>query len=584
MGRRYFINVVLYLIIIICYLPLPLISNGKSISTDLSPTALFTQKISHNISPEEQQKIDSAVPVKASVKPKQKRKLLVVTLNVRDGKVTKGHNSIPYANYAIKLMGDKTGAYETFFSNDTMIFKPENLNQFDAVCFNNTVGVLFGDPALRQSLLDYVYSGKGFIGIHAAGATFVQWPVYDQWPEFGEMLGGYENGGHPWKPHETITLRVDEPDHPINAAFNGQGFDVSDEVFQFQEPYSRDKLRILLTIDTDKTDMSEQRYILPERRKDKDLAISWIRNYGRGRVFYSSLGHNPHVNWDPKILRHYLDGFQFALGDLQAPAAPSNKLTPAVKAREKLKWKFGFNPLNTGNFSFFETVNNTAALGLLYTSATAEQRVSESIPKKFDYNLSAGEIKQVKKKLDSAGIRLLSYYIKNFPDDPAENRKIFEFGRRMGIEILITDPHPNLTDALGKLCNEFDIKLAYRNRNKDENPDYWNMKQLNNLCDNKSEKIGMCLDLGEWMLSGLTSVDALKTLKDRLFIIQLYDREKSTDSGDAQLTKFIQQVSKTVYRPVFFGMENSPGGEFDLAGMKENKRFFDELTVEINKK
>jgi len=563
-------------------------TNVNVTAADLSATPSLSKDLPVLISTEKKQKIDAAIPAKASVNPLQSRKLLVVTLNVRDGKVTKGHNSIPYANYAIKAMDEKTGAYETFFSNDTLIFKPENLSQFDAICFNNTAGVLFDDPELRQSLLDYVYSGKGFIGIHAAGATFVQWPVYDQWPAFGEMLGGYENGGHPWKPHEWITLKVDEPDHPINAAFGGKGFDVSDEVFQFQEPYSRDKLRVLLTIDTDKTDMNEQRYILPERRKDKDPAISWIRNYGSGRVFYSTLGHNPHINWDPKILRHYLDGFQFAFGDLHASAVPSNKLTPAIKAQEKLGWKFGFNPLNINNVSFFETVDKTAELGLLYIGAADSQPVSQDVTQKFDYKLSTEVIKQIKTKLDSAGLRLLTYYISAFPDDPAENRKIFEFGRNMGIEIFITDPNPKLPGTLEKLCEKYDIRLAFRNKSKENNPDYWNAKQLKKLCENKNDKIGVYGDLGAWMFSGIKPVDAVKALKDRLFVIQLHDLDELSGSGHevtwgtgvGQIGNLLQQVRKHCHNSILFGIDTLRNLEYPQEELKKNTQFFNEFTIE----
>jgi len=185
--------------------------------------------------------------------------------------------------------------------------------------------VLTEDDVLRQSLLDFVSGGKGFVGIHAAAATFVQYPVYDQFPPFGEMLGAYENGGHPWRPDETITLKVDDPDHPINAAFGGRSFEVQDEVFQFQAPYSRDKLRVLLSIDTEKTDMDPSRRFLPERQADLDFAMSWVRQYGQGRVFYSSLGHNRHLFWNRPILEHFLAGIQFALGDLEADATPSGK-------------------------------------------------------------------------------------------------------------------------------------------------------------------------------------------------------------------------------------------------------------------
>jgi type 1 glutamine amidotransferase len=275
---------------------------------------------------EEEARIDEVIPAKAAAAPLKPRRLLVINLHVRDGQIIKGHSSIPYGNYAIQQMGEQTGAWETLFSDDISVFKAENLHRFDAICFNNTAGVLFEETELRESLLSFIAGGGGFVGIHAAAATFVQWPRYDQWPEFGEMLGGYENGGHPWKPHETITLKVDDPEHPINAPFLGKGFEISDEVFQFQEPYSRKKLRVLLSIDTDKTDMNPDRRILPERLEDRDLAISWVRQYDQGRVFYSSLGHNPHIFWNKPVLEHFMAGIQFALGDLPADAAPSASL------------------------------------------------------------------------------------------------------------------------------------------------------------------------------------------------------------------------------------------------------------------
>lgn len=275
---------------------------------------------------EEKQRIESAIPQAAQVRPKRKRKLLVVTLNMWDGVERRGHTSIPFGNLAIRLMGEKTGAYEAVFSNDVNMFRPANLKQFDAICFNNTVGILFEDATLRESLLSFVRNGKGFIGLHAAGATFVQYPKYDQFPPFGDMLGGYENGGHPWGPKDVITLKVEDPVNPVNAAFGGQSFEISDEVFQFQAPYSREKLHILLSVDTERTDMNPKRHFLPERAKDHDFGMSWIRRYGKGRVFYSSLGHNPEIYSNAPVLKHFLAGIQYALGDLKADDRPSAAL------------------------------------------------------------------------------------------------------------------------------------------------------------------------------------------------------------------------------------------------------------------
>jgi len=286
---------------------------------------LVSQLSFAQLSKAEKKEIDSAIPKKAFVDVKSPKKMLVFTLNRKEGKPNYGHPSIEFANYALTQMGEKTGAFECVISKDSLMFTKENLAQFDVICFNNTAGVVFDSPELRQNLLDFVENGGGFVGIHAAAATFCQWPEYGQFPEFGKMLGAYENGGHPWKPHEWIILKVEEDDHPLTSMF-AKTFPVSDEVFQFREHYTRDKLRILLTIDPTQTNMSKERYILPERRADLDLAVSWIRKYGQGRVFYSALGHNTHIFSNPQILQHYLAGIQYAAGDLKADATPSNKI------------------------------------------------------------------------------------------------------------------------------------------------------------------------------------------------------------------------------------------------------------------
>jgi len=265
---------------------------------------------------EQRQKVDAALPKKAPAKPQKPRRLLVSNLAMRDGKPVRGssNNVLPIANYAVDQMGKRTGAYEAVFSNDVEMFRPGTIEQFDAICFSNTVGVLFEDPELKKSLLGFIAGGKGFVGIHDAIATFVQYPKYDQWPEFGQMLGATENGGHPWN-GETLTIRIDDPKHPINAVFKGQSFQIVDQAFQFQEPLLRDHLHVLLSIDADKTGMVPNRRILPARMADKDFPVSWIRSYGKGRVFYTSFGHFDYIYWNPLVLEHMLAGIQYALGD-----------------------------------------------------------------------------------------------------------------------------------------------------------------------------------------------------------------------------------------------------------------------------
>jgi len=278
----------------------------------------------------EKEAIQAAAPKRAPARPAKARRLLVVHLCKSNGKVVGGHPSIPHANYFLEWTGKQTGAFVSVVNNDESVFRPENLKQYDAIVFNNTVGVILDDPALRESLIDFVRSGKGFVAFHAGGAaTFVQYPKYDQFPPFGEMVGGYEDGGHPWKHTEKTPVKIDDPRHPINAAFKGQPFEIEDEAFQFREPSLRGRLRVLLSIDMTRTAADPKRRILKQRQGDLDFPVSWIKPYGQGRVFYSTMGHSPEVFSKPALLEHFLAGVQYALGDLKADDTPSAKAPQA---------------------------------------------------------------------------------------------------------------------------------------------------------------------------------------------------------------------------------------------------------------
>jgi type 1 glutamine amidotransferase len=276
------------------------------------------------LTPDQKQRVEAALPAKALVPPKKPRRLLVTSLAKVNDRLVRGHPSIPAATYAIEQMGNRTGAWETVFSNDIEMFRPDQIRQFDAVCFNNSQGVLWDDAERKQSLLDFVRSGHGLIGFHAAIATFVQHPVYDQWPPFGKMLGGTENGGHPWGPNDSFFFKVDDPKSPLDAVFHGQGFEVTDEVMQLQEPSLRGHLHVLLSIDMDKSQPTHS--VLPIRQKDQDFPLTWIRAEEKGRVFCSGMGHVPGVFENAALLEHFLAGIQYALGDLPADAAPSAML------------------------------------------------------------------------------------------------------------------------------------------------------------------------------------------------------------------------------------------------------------------
>ncbi|MCW1913996.1 ThuA domain-containing protein [Luteolibacter sp. GHJ8] len=266
-------------------------------------------------------KIAPALPAEAFAKPAKARKLLIFskTAGFR-------HESIATGKLAFTELGKKTGAFETVISDDLENFEPKTIDQFDGILFLSTTMDPFAPSKqewdalddkgkkeaekkverLQKSLMSFVKGGKGFIGIHAATDTFYNWS------EYGEMINGYFDG-HPWGSGTQVSIKVEpgQEKHPLVAMFDGKNVDFKEEIYQLKEPYNSKKVHMLLRLDPEKSDMNVQGL----KREDKDWGVAWARSWGKGRVFYCSLGHNHDMYWHPTVIRHYLAGIQWALGD-----------------------------------------------------------------------------------------------------------------------------------------------------------------------------------------------------------------------------------------------------------------------------
>lgn len=305
-------------------------------------------------------KIKAAIPAKATMKPAQPRTVLVFSL-------CKGfkHSSIPYWDQALVLMGEKTGAYKATVTYDMNMLKPENLNKFDALVLNNTTRLELQKeaPVIRQSMMDFIKGGKGIMGIHAATDNF-----YD-WPEMQEIMGG-KFTGHPWGSGSTVSVKLDDPGHPLMKAFEGKGFKVKDEIYLTDAPlYSRDKARVLMSLDMSDAGTAD---VDGGKHKDADVGLTWIKSVGKGRLFYGSLGHNNEITWVPSILQHYLDGLQFVLGDYKVDTTPLGAKKAAMADIGQLKtllakiadYDYGHSREELTQFSdFMRGIEGTANLG-----------------------------------------------------------------------------------------------------------------------------------------------------------------------------------------------------------------------------
>ncbi len=225
------------------------------------------------------------------------------------------HQSISHALATIERLGRETGLWDTFIRTDTealtkkkLEYNAMNLNDFDAVLFY-TGGDLEMDDQKKADFLSFIHDdGKGFVGVHSATITFTHWP------EFGEMIGGYFDE-HPWGTFDAPIL-VEDPNFPGMGQFP-RAFTITDEIYQ-EKNFSREKSRVLMRLDASKLDLNNPRV----HRADHDFAVTWAKMYGKGRVYYSTLGHREE-SWDrADMQRMYTEAIKWSMGLVDADVTP----------------------------------------------------------------------------------------------------------------------------------------------------------------------------------------------------------------------------------------------------------------------
>jgi uncharacterized protein len=238
------------------------------------------------------------------------------------------HDAISHALATLEHLGRQSGAYIAFIRTDTQLLTKDdvfgsgdfakggskqsegrNLDYFDAVVFYTN-----GSPPMtdqqKRDLLAFVHDdGKGFVAVHTATASFYEWPAY------GEMVGGYFDN-HPWSVFEAPVI-VERPDFPGWRDLPHE-FTLRDEFYQYKAPYSRDQVDVLASLDASKLDLANKNV----HRTDRDFPIAWVKNYGRGRVFSSTLGHTDQSWDDPRVQAIYLEGIKWVLHLADAPVKP----------------------------------------------------------------------------------------------------------------------------------------------------------------------------------------------------------------------------------------------------------------------
>lgn len=220
------------------------------------------------------------------------------------------HGAVSHAMSVIERLGYESGLWDTYIRSDSdmIINGPPaiagqlTLDDADGIFFIGHRNINLSDRQ-KNDLMTFVRDrGKGFVAAHGALTAFS-----GAWPEFMDMLGGYFLS-HPWRGDLAMGHIINEaPDFPATKHFPAE-FTHDDEYYTVTR-FDRSKVRVLLRLDVSK---------LPPQHTytgtDRDFPVAWAKQYGKGRVFYSSFAHSLE-GWDKSsVQRMYLEAIKWSMG------------------------------------------------------------------------------------------------------------------------------------------------------------------------------------------------------------------------------------------------------------------------------
>jgi sugar phosphate isomerase/epimerase len=258
----------------------------------------------------------------------------------------------------------------------------------------------------------------------------------------------------------------------------------------------------------------------------------------------------------------------------EAPAG-SPRLGAGEAAQVKLGWRLASKCYAFRHFTFFETVDKTAALGLKYIEVNPGQKLKPGSDLKMDPGLPDEVIAEIHEKLGTAGVRPVELGVIGLGMDEQSNRRVFEFARKLGVETIVSEPPQEALEGIDKLCAEYGINVAIHNHPKPSG--YWDPAVVLKACRGRSGRIGACCDTGHWMRSGISPVQALRKLKGRIICLHFKDLNEFGDpnahdvpwgTGKGNVMAVLAELNRQGVRTVF-------SAEYEVAG----PRLMDDLAA-----
>ena len=275
------------------------------------------------------EKIEALAPSQTRFPSTSAKKILLFSLHTGFE-----HWVIPHTEEVFKILGSKSKQFEVTASKDIHQFEKESLSNYDAIVLNNTCSKpdhrhLFWDQLRAESTLDsavvmtkaqelesnvieFVKKGGGLLLLHGGITTL------NNSQKFSELVGASFDY-HP--PQQLIQVKLENPSHPLVAAFPKDGFSHVDEPYFYKNAYSNLNFTPLLYFDN--AQINSQR--ANQELKSGKTYVAWIRPEGKGKVMYIAPSHNAQSFENPSLLQFFLDGLQYVVGDVSCDETPLKK-------------------------------------------------------------------------------------------------------------------------------------------------------------------------------------------------------------------------------------------------------------------
>lgn len=208
---------------------------------------------------------------------------------------------------AMMAIGKESGAFEAEVTQDAGIITPDKLKTIDVLVFYTTGALPIPAPAW-QAVQEWVASGKGgFVGLHSA--TDTSWPYAGPGEDYTRFING-KFAAHPWTRGTPIKLAAHGV-HPTTAMWPA-AFDYAEEIYQYSD-YDPARVRALQSLD----------FVGAGLKRPWLVPVTWVRNVGKGRLFYTNLGHTQSTWDDPRFRRQIVEGIKWAAGQTEGSATPN---------------------------------------------------------------------------------------------------------------------------------------------------------------------------------------------------------------------------------------------------------------------